>query len=178
MGIRNCRDLGENLQKIVQRLMENRNLIKLLYYTDKDPLVHDFSELIKSEENPDGKYSSYDEFCAKEIFEKLIKIVPRVGPKETSASIIALQVVNGRQNSENNEFKNVKIIAETFVPLTQWIIKSDNLRPFQIMGEIQESLVGKTINGLGKMAGGDFEINFLTEEISCYEQTFSLISYE
>jgi hypothetical protein len=38
MGVRNCRELGENLQKIVHRLMSNDRLVNLLYYTDKDPL--------------------------------------------------------------------------------------------------------------------------------------------
>ena len=37
MGVRNCRDIGENLQKIVSRLMANEKLVKLLYYTGKDP---------------------------------------------------------------------------------------------------------------------------------------------
>ena len=46
------------------------------------------------------------------------------------------------------------------------------------MGEIQESLNEKTINGLGKMVGGDFDLNFLSEEMSCYVQTFEIISYE
>ena len=38
MGVRNCREIGENLQKIVTRLMANDKLVNLLYYTDKDPL--------------------------------------------------------------------------------------------------------------------------------------------
>jgi hypothetical protein len=38
MGVRNCKELGENLQKIVRRLMANDNLVNLLYYSDKDPL--------------------------------------------------------------------------------------------------------------------------------------------
>lgn len=38
MGVRNCAEIGENLQKIVRALMQNDELIKLLYYTDKDPL--------------------------------------------------------------------------------------------------------------------------------------------
>ena len=38
MAIRNSREIGENLQKIVSRLMANDNLVNLLYYTDKDPL--------------------------------------------------------------------------------------------------------------------------------------------
>ena len=41
MGVRNCEELGRNLQKIMNRLLANQNLLKLLYYTDKDPLNHD-----------------------------------------------------------------------------------------------------------------------------------------
>jgi hypothetical protein len=57
-------------------------------------------------------------------------------------------------------------------------MKDDNLRPFAIMGEVQKSLNGKTINGLGKMEGGDFILNFLTEEVSAYEQSFSITAYD
>ena len=92
--------------------------------------------------------------------------------------MLVIRVPRARTNSENEEFKDLLIEIEIFVPLTQWIIKDSNLRPFAIMGEIQESLNGKTINGLGKMIGGDFDLNFLSDEISCYVQSFSLISYE
>ena len=40
MSIRNCGEMGSNLQKIVKRLLANQNLLKLLYYTDTDPLSH------------------------------------------------------------------------------------------------------------------------------------------
>ena len=143
--------------------MQNDNLVKLLYYTDKDPL---------SNEN------LTEEQKESEIFEKLIKIVPRIGPKETASSIIALRVVTGKKNQDNSEFKDVLISVEVFVPLTQWIIKGTNLRPFAILGEIEESLDGKMIEGLGKMSGGDFELNFLTEEISSYKQEFIITSYD
>ena len=92
--------------------------------------------------------------------------------------MLVIRAPRARTNSENEEFKDLLIEIEIFVPLTQWIIKDSNLRPFAIMGEIQESLNGKTINGLGKMTGGDFDLNFLSDEISCYVQSFSLISYE
>ena len=161
--IRNCKDIGVNLQRIIKRLMQNDNLVKLLYYTDKDPL---------SNEN------LTEEQKESEIFEKLIKIVPRIGPKETASSIIALRVVTGKKNQDNSEFKDVLISVEIFVPLTQWIIKGTNLRPFAILGEIEESLDGKMIEGLGKMSGGDFELNFLTEEISSYKQEFIITSYD
>lgn len=162
-SIRNCTDLGVNAQLIVKRLLANQNLLKLLYYTDKDPLSH---EDLTAEQIQD------------EVFEKLIKIVPRVGPKETAHSVVAIRIARGRGLITNKEFKNVNISIEIFVPMTQWIIKNTNLRPFAIMGEIQESLNGKKIEGLGKMVGGDFDLNFLTEEISAYEQTFVITSYD
>lgn len=161
--VKNLRELGINLQKIVTRLQSNQNLLKLLYYTDKNPLAQ-----------PDLT----QEQIQNEIFNKLIKIIPRVGPKETAASLIALRVVRGIQDYENDQFRNFEIGIEVFVPLTQWFIKNDNLRPFCIMGEIQESLLNKNINGLGKMSGGNFSLNFITEEIICYEMTFEIIAYD
>lgn len=163
MAIRNSREIGENLQKIVSRLMANDDLVNLLYYTDKDPLS-----------NPPLS----QEQKQKEVFDKLIKIIPRVGPKETATSIIAIRVIKGSLDPTNSEFRNIRIAIETFVPLTQWYIKDSNLRPFAIMGEIEESLSGKSINGLGKMEGGDFDLNFLTDEVSAYEQHFWITQYE
>lgn len=163
MGIRNLGELGINLQKIITRLQANQNLLKLLYYTDKDPFSH--TDLTTDQ-------------IKNEVFEKLIKIVPRVGPKETASSLISLRVVTGRLNGENDEFRDIGLAIEVFVPLTQWFIKDDNLRPFCIMGEIQKSLSNKIINGMGRITGGNFSINFLTEEISCYEMTFDIIEYD
>lgn len=163
MATRNLEDVGPNLQKIVNRLQSNQTLLKLLYYTGKDP----YSELDLTPSQ-----------IKNEVFEKLIKVVPRVGPKETARSIVAIRVVRGRGNPENQEFRDFEIDIEVFVPLTQWIIKDSNLRPFAIMGEIHKSLNNKTIDGLGKMVGGDFQINFLTDEIGCYEMVYGITSYD
>lgn len=161
--VRDLKELGFNLQKVVMRLQSNQDLLKLLYYTDKDPFSH-----------PDLT----SEQIQNEVFEKLIKVVPRVGPKETAQSLISIRVVDGLTNKGNSEFRNIGLGIEVFVPLTQWLIKDANLRPFCIMGEIQRSLNGKVINGIGKIEGGDFSLNFLTEEISCYEMTFEFVEYD
>nr|DAH40502.1 MAG TPA: hypothetical protein [Caudoviricetes sp.] len=163
MAVRKLQEMGENLQLIVKRLFANQTLLKLLYYTDKDPLSQPdiTQEIIKTE-----------------IFEKLVKIVPRLNPYETAKSVIAFRVVKGSKLTTNDEFQNIAINFEVFVPLTQWILKSDSLRPFLIMSEIEKSLDGKTINGLGKMTTGGFGINFLTEEMSCYEIYFNITTYD
>lgn len=165
--VRNCADLGTNLRKIVTRLTANQNLLKLMYYTDQDPL------------NKEKHEDLSQEIIQKEIFDKLLKITPRISPEETqnAKSLVALRITSGSA-TENGEFRNINIAIESFVPLTQWFIKDENLRPFMIMGEIENSLKGKTINGLGKIRGGDFELKFLTEEISCYEQSFVITTYD
>lgn len=163
MATRNLEDVGTNLQKVVSRLQSNQQLLKLLYYTDKDPYS--------------GEDLTTDQI-KNEVYEKLIKVVPRIGFKETAKSIISLRLVRGTANLGNNEFRDFRLDIEVFVPLTQWFIKDSNLRPFAIMGEIHKSLNNKTIDGLGKMVGGDFQINFLTDEISSYEMNYGFTSYD
>ena len=163
MAVRNCAEIGENLQKIIKRLMANDNLVNLLYYTDKDPLSQPH---LTDEEKQD------------KIFEKLIKIVPVVEPREDEKSVVAVRVTGGNKLGSNTEFRKVAISIEVFVPMTAWIFKNTNLRPFAILGEIEKSLQGKNINELGKIEGGDFDLSFLTKEMSCYQQDFWITTYE
>ena len=161
--VRDLAELGPNLQKIITRLQADQNLLKLLYYTDKDPLSQ--TDLTQAQ-------------IKEEIFDTLIKIVPRISPTETAKSIVAMRVIGGDTNDDNDEFRDITINFEIFVPLTQWLIKDANLRPFCIMGRILKDLRGKTIDGLGRFTGGNFTLNFLTEEMSCYEMTFSITTYD
>jgi hypothetical protein len=87
-------------------------------------------------------------------------------------------VQKGSKIPGNSEFVNLQIVIDIFVPLEQWIIKDVNLRPFAILGQVQESLEGKTINGLGKIQGGDFGLTDLTDKMSVYSQTFSITEYD
>lgn len=162
MGARNCQELGINLQKICSRLLANDNLVKLLYYVDLDPL--DKTALTTEQKQ--------------KIFNDLICVIPKVGTRTDSKSVIAVYVPKASGLSGNSEYKTVTIAIDVFVPMTQWIIKDSNLRPFAIMGEIQNSLNGKTINGLGKIKGGDFELVLLTDEMSGYRQVFTITEYE
>ena len=163
MSVRNCQELGANLQKIVSRLLANDDLVKLLYYENENPL---------------GGTALDKETKQKEIFEKLIKTVPRVGTKDTAKSVIVVHIQGASKIPGNKEFKNVRILVDVIVPLTQWYIKDSNLRPFAILGRIQESLDEKTINGLGKISGGDFSLNFVTDDIICYQQVFEITEYD
>ena len=59
--VRNLKELGSFMQRIVKRLMNNQNLLKLLYYTDKDPLSQsDISDNTIRKEIYEKKYREYD----------------------------------------------------------------------------------------------------------------------
>ena len=106
MCVRNCGELGINLQKIINRLMAKDNLVNLLYFEDKDPINH--LPLTTEEKQT-------------EIFEKLIRIIPKVGSSDNVKSIIVVYITRGAKISSNNEFTNITINVDVFVPLTQWI---------------------------------------------------------
>lgn len=163
MGVRNCAELGKNLQKIVNRLLANDELVKLLYYEQNDPM---------------DQPALSTEMKEREVFEKLIKTVPRVGTKDTAKSVIVVYVQKAGKISGNKEFKNVRILVDVIVPLTQWYIIDTNFRPFAILGQVQSSLDDKTVNGLGKIQGGDFELNFVTDDVICYQQIFEITEYD
>lgn len=162
-AVRNYAEIGNNVQNIVKKLFANQKLLKLLYYTDKDPLNN--ADLTSLQ-------------IRNEVYQNLILITPRISGMETAQSILALRVINGYENASNDEIKDIKIGIEVFVPLTQWIIKDTNLRPFAIMGEIQRSLDRQEIKGFGTLKSIGFNLNFLTEEISDYLMTFSLQTYD
>jgi hypothetical protein len=115
-----------------------------------------------------GQPALSTEMKEQEVFEKLIKTVPRVGTKDTAKSVIVVYVQKAGKLSGNKEFRNVRILVDVIVPLTQWYIRDTNFRPFAILGQVQSSLDDKTVNGLGKISGGDFELNFVTDDVICY----------
>lgn len=163
MNVRNCGELGINLQKIVGRLLANDNLVKLLYYENQDPL---------------GSTNLTTKEKQELIYEKLIKVTPRVTEDDKDKTVLVVYVSKGTKNEYNSEFVVINFIVDIFVPLDKWKIKDTNLRPFAILGEVQNALEGKTINGLGQISGGDFELTNLSEKTSVYSQVFSITQYD
>lgn len=162
--VRNCKELGVNMQKIVTRLMANDNLVKLLYYYKTD--------------DPLSQPALTDEQKKTLIFNKLIKLTPRLDPTGIDQSMISVMARTARSLGSNDQFRDIVISVEVFVPISQWMIKDTNLRPYAIMGEIQESLSGKTVNGLGKIRGGDFDYNYGTDEITGFAMDFYITEYD
>lgn len=159
MAVRNFNELGENLVDIAKRLLANQDLCKLLIWSDENPLSH-----------PDIEDT-------KELLHKRIKILPKVEPQEDSQSTIVLLFNNGFANSSNSEFKTINLLIYVYVPLEKWIINSSQLRPFAIMSEIQKSLHGKQVKGLGKLLLEEFSLDLITDEMGAYRMNFNFDTF-
>lgn len=158
MSIRHCEELGKNIQSIMKRLLANENLCKLIYYDDKDPL---------SQPKVDEKL----------IFQKGLDIVPKYNPVEDAKARVILVLQNANKIGNNEEFRNIRLVFYVYVPVTQWIIKDENLRPFLIMQEIQNSLEGKKLNGLGVLKSGDITLNSVTQQMTSYTLEYFITDF-
>ena len=162
--VRFLQEMGPNLIKMMKRLLANHNLLRLLVYTDKDPLAEDKENVTAKDAYMQGDNG-------------VVRIIPIIGAKDNSTSIITLRVLKGIPSMDNPEFLDIYFSIEVFVPNEQWIIKGDNLRPYSIMGEIQKSLEGKNINGLGTIRGSGFSVNFFTEEMSAFIMNYKITQF-
>lgn len=163
--VRFLQEMGPNMQKIIKRLLANKKLLRLLYYTDKDPLSEQKEDVSK-------------EVIYKDGITGLIRVVPRVSERENSQSIITFRILRGNPNEDNSSFLDIYFFVEIFCPLDQWVIKDENLRPYAIMSEVQQSLEGKEINGLGTISGSGFDANFFTEEIGAFYMRFRISQFQ
>ena len=162
MAVGNHKDIGPLVQDVVKRLLANDNLVKLLYYTNTDPLNNpNLSEKEKIQK----------------IFRNNILTVPHFQHPEDAQSRIAVMATKSFPSS-SPEYKEIVLRIDVLVPLTQWEINDDNLRPYAILGAIQESLNNKSIQGLGRLRGGDFELDFLSDEQSSFKTFFTTENYD
>lgn len=154
MAVRNFNEMGENLMEICKRLLANQKLCKLLVYTDKNPLSHE------------------DIVNTKSLLHNRIRVLPKIDPQENTQSTVVVMINSGFENSHNGEFKTLNLFICVYVPFEEWIINDAQLRPFAIMSEIQSSLDGKQIKGLGRLTLGEFSLDLLTDEMGAYRMNF------
>jgi hypothetical protein len=157
MAVRNSVEIGENLLKIANLLLQNTRLCRLLKYTDDEP----FSE-------------KHEDVSQKDILHRNIKVVPLVKEDETTTESVVAIVFNEGVVQDNKEFKKLSFDVMVYVPLSEWILNDINLRPFLIMSEIEKSLKNKRVQSLGTIDYQGFEVTLITDVISCHRMRFEL----
>ena len=127
----------KDMNLIVNAMIKNERLKRLLHYTTKDAL--------------DRKNITEDETIA--LFNKNIKIVPKLTVDNTVLNYIIISFDNFTP-SGNPEFRDNIIEFDIICHFDQWQLKDFALRPYKIAAEIDSMFNGKHLTGIG-------ELNFL-----------------
>lgn len=120
---------------IVNMVMKNERLKKMLHYTSRDCL---------SKPN-----LSQDESLA--LFGKNIKIVPKLYVDGSVLNYIIVSFDNFTQNGTNPEFRDNIVEFDIICHFDQWHMKDFELRPYKIAAELDSMFDGKHLTGIGEL---------------------------
>lgn len=120
---------------IVEYLLKNDNLKKLLYYTSPDALTQ----------------PKLTEEQSIELFGKNIKIIPKLYVDHSVLTYIIISFDNFVGNRTNPEFRDNIIEFDIICHFDQWNLGDFKLRPYRIAAELDTMLNNKRLTGIGKL---------------------------
>ena len=120
---------------IVNMILKNDNLKKMLHYTGRDCLSQ--SKLTEDE--------------ALELFGKNIKIIPKLQVDKEVLNYIIISFDNFTPNATNPEFRDNIIEFDIICHFDQWQMKDFQLRPYKIAAEIDSMFNDKHLTGIGTL---------------------------
>ena len=128
--------MGEDIRKIVEKLQSNQKLLKLLKFTDNNPLKHE-----------DLAQEDIDEMMNKNLL-----IVPKIPDEnEKKDCYIVVLLDNYEVDEVNTDFKSVVIRFDVVCPLDRWIINGSSLRPYLILNELDRMFNEQKLAGIGNL---------------------------
>lgn len=119
---------------IVDTMLKNNRLKKLLYYTTNDALQRD----------------NLTEEQSVELLGKNIKIVPKFYVDSEVLNYVVISFDNFTETS-NPEFRDNSIEFDILCHFDQWHLSDFALRPYKIAAEIDSMLNNKKLTGLGRL---------------------------
>ena len=127
--------LEKDMNIIVDMIMKNDRLKKLLYYTTKDCMSK--PDLTENE--------------TISLFGKQIKTVPKLIVDGSVLNYIIVSFDNFISNNTNPEFRDNIIEFDIICHFDQWQIKDFELRPYKIAAEIDSMFNNKRLTGIGEV---------------------------
>lgn len=125
----------KDMNLIVQMMMKNDRLKKMLYHTSRDCL--------------DKPKLTEDETLS--LFGKQIKIVPKLQVDGSVLNYIIVSFDNFTENRTNPEFRDNIIEFDIICHFDQWQMKDFELRPYKIAAEIDSMFNDKHLTGIGTL---------------------------
>ena len=141
--------INKDMKLLVDKIISNDRLCKLLYYTDKEALN-------KPVLTDDQKIS---------LFNKQIRIVPKMYVDTPVLNYIIITFDNFI-TSENPEFRDNIIEFDIVCHFDQWQLKDFDLRPYRIAAELDSMLDKQRLTGIGLIEFYGAKEILLTDEFA------------
>ena len=125
----------KDMNIIVDMIMKNDRLKKMLYYTTKDCMS---KPKLTEDETLD-------------LFGKQIKIVPKLTVDGSVLNYVIISFDNFLSNRTNPEFRDNIVEFDIICHFDQWHMKDFALRPYKIAAELDTMLNGKYLTGIGRV---------------------------
>ena len=140
----------KDMNIIVDMIMKNDRLKKMLYYTTKDCMS---KPKLTEDETLD-------------LFGKQIKIVPKLTVDGSVLNYIIISFDNFLSNRTNPEFRDNIVEFDIICHFDQWHMKDFELRPYKIAAEIDSMFNDKHLTGIGKLEFLGANQMILTDEFA------------
>lgn len=154
--------LEKDFSIIIEKLLKNDNLKKMLYYQDKNCL----SLPNLSNEQTLG------------LINKNITLIPKLKVNPESAAYIYLEADTFLENKTNPEFRDNFINFGIICHYDYWVLNDFQIRPFKIAGEIDSSLNNERLTGFGKLKFVNASYDSYNEEYGLVSLTYAIIHGE
>lgn len=150
----------KDLFKIVQKLIGNEKLKKLLFYPVKDAL--DRPELTVEE--------------SVGLLHKNIRVIPQLPIEEDVEAYIIVTFDAFTTNGKNPEFRDNVISFDVICHMDNWVMEDYQLRPYLIMGEIDGMFNKSKLNGIGRVEYLSANQLLLSPELAGFSVMYRVIN--
>ena len=150
--------MGENLFRILNKVITNQRVCRLLKYQDDDPF---------NKERPDVN--------GLDLIHKQICIIPKI-PEVDNLEMSYINIVFDKfiVNSNNPDFKISTVRFDIICPFNEWIVNSSNLRPYLIMQEIDTMFNQAKMSGIGNLQFVSSSALTLSPHLGGYSMLYSI----
>ena len=150
--------MGDNTFKILNKLVNNQKICRLLKYQVRDP----FS-------------SEYEDVDGVDLLNRQILAVPKVFDASTEKmSYIVAVFDNFVVNQFNPEFKISTVRFDVACPYDEWVLDENSLRPYLIMQEIDNMFNQAKLSGIGNLQFHRADMLTLSPQIGGFSMEYKI----
>mgnify|MGYP003473065118 CR=1 FL=1 len=150
--------MGDNTFKILNKLVNNQKICRLLKYQVRDP----FSD-------------KYEDVDGVDLLNRQILAVPKVFDASTEKmSYIVAVFDNFVVNQFNPEFKISTVRFDVACPYDEWVLDENSLRPYLIMQEIDNMFNQAKLSGIGNLQFHRADMLTLSPQIGGFSMEYKI----